>query len=103
MHRVRGGEFEFCRVFAFWKASLCLTSGHGFGRPLGRHGRPQGGHAAARVKDVTDNNQRGLRELEITPKPRAYQLGMTRASLLSQVRQGFFGSELQRGRDEVRV
>ena len=58
------------------------------------------------LKDVTDNNQRGLRELEITPKPRAYQLGMTRASLLSQVRQGFFGSEvqrLQRGRDEVRV
>ena len=58
------------------------------------------------LKDVTDNNQRGLRELEIAPKPRAYQLGMTRASLLSQVRQGFFGSEvqrLQRGRDEVRV
>ena len=58
------------------------------------------------LKDVTDNNQRGLRELEVMPKPRAYQLGMTRASLMSQVRQGFFGSEvqrLQRGRDEVRV
>ena len=58
------------------------------------------------LKDVTDNNQRGLRELEIMPKPRAFQLGLTRASLLSQVRQGFFGSEvqrLQRGRDEVRV
>ena len=58
------------------------------------------------LKDVTDNNQQGLRELEVMPKPRAFQLGMTRASLLSQVREGFFGSEvqrLQRGRDEVRV
>ena len=58
------------------------------------------------LKDVTDNNQKGLKELEIRPKPRAFQLGMTRASLLSQVREGFFGSEvqrLQRGRDEVRV
>ena len=58
------------------------------------------------LKDVTDNNQRGLKELEIRPKPRAFQLGLTRASLLTQVRQGFFGSEvqrLQRGRDEVRV
>ncbi len=58
------------------------------------------------LKDVTDNNQRGLQELEIIPKPRAYQLGMTPSSLLTQVRQGFFGSEvqrLQRGRDEVRV
>ena len=58
------------------------------------------------LKDVTDNNQRGLQELEILPKPRAYQLGMTPSSLLAQVRQGFFGSEvqrLQRGRDEVRV
>ena len=58
------------------------------------------------LKDVTDNNQRGLKELEVVPKPRAQHLGMTPASLLAQVRQGFFGSEvqrLQRGRDEVRV
>ncbi len=58
------------------------------------------------LKDVTDNNQKGLKELDIRPKPRAFQLGMTRASLLAQVREGFFGTEvqrLQRGRDEVRV
>jgi len=58
------------------------------------------------LKDVTDNNQQGLKELEIRPKPRAFQLGLTRAALLGQVREGFFGSEvqrLQRGRDEVRV
>ena len=58
------------------------------------------------LKDVTDNNQSGLKELEIQPKPKAFQLGLTRAALLTQVREGFFGSEvqrLQRGRDEVRV
>jgi len=58
------------------------------------------------LKDVTDNNQKGLKELEIQPLPRAFQLGLTRASIMSQVREGFFGSEvqrLQRGRDEVRV
>ena len=58
------------------------------------------------LKDVTDNNQRGLQELEILPHPRARQLGLTAADIMSQVRQGFFGSEvqrLQRGRDEVRV
>lgn len=58
------------------------------------------------LKDVTDNNQKGLKELEIEPLPRAFQLGLTRASMMTQVREGFFGSEvqrLQRGRDEVRV
>ena len=58
------------------------------------------------LKDVTDNNQQGLKELEIRPKPRAMQWGLTRASIMTQVREGFFGSEvqrLQRGRDEVRV
>ena len=58
------------------------------------------------LKDVTDNNQRGLQELEILPHPRARQLGLTAADIMSQVRQGFFGSEvqrLQRWRDEVRV
>ena len=57
------------------------------------------------LKDVTDNNQRGSENSKSCPS-RAFQLGLTRASLLSQVRQGFFGSEvqrLQRGRDEVRV
>ena len=58
------------------------------------------------LKDVTDNNQRGLQELDVLPKPRAQQLGLTAGDLMLQIRQGFFGNEvqrLQRGRDEVRV
>lgn len=58
------------------------------------------------LKDVTDNNQKGLQEVEVNLKPRAHQLGLTEFEVMSQIRQGFFGSEvqrLQRGRDEVRV
>lgn len=58
------------------------------------------------LKDVTDNNQKGLQEVEVELKPRARQLGLTELEIMSQIRQGFFGAEvqrLQRGRDEVRV
>ncbi len=58
------------------------------------------------LKDVTDNNQKGMQEVEIELKPRAYQLGFTRAAIMNQIRQSFFGAEaqrLQKGRDEVRV
>jgi multidrug efflux pump subunit AcrB len=47
-----------------------------------------------------------MQEVEVVLKPMAYQLGFTRGEIMSQIRQGFFGSEvqrLQRGRDEVRV
>lgn len=58
------------------------------------------------LKDVIDNNQKGVQEVEVILKPRAYQLGLNEQELMSQIRQGFFGAEaqrLQRGRDEVRV
>lgn len=58
------------------------------------------------LKDVIDNNQKGLREANVVLKPRAFQLGLSHQEIMSQIRQGFFGSEvqrLQRGRDEVRV
>lgn len=58
------------------------------------------------LKDVTDNNQKGMQEVEVELKPRARQLGLTELEIMSQIRQGFFGAEvqrLQRGRDEVRV
>lgn len=60
----------------------------------------------ADLKDVVDNNQEGLREINITLKEKALFLGLNLQEIVSQVRQGFFGSEiqrLQRGRDEVRV
>ncbi len=58
------------------------------------------------LKDVTDSNQEGRRELDIQLKPRAYALGLTLNEVARQVRQGFFGQEIQRiqrGRDEIRV
>ncbi|MCP4443534.1 MAG: efflux RND transporter permease subunit [Aureispira sp.] len=58
------------------------------------------------LKDVIDNNQKGLREVNITLNQKAKQLGLTLQEVLAQVRQGFFGNEvqrLQRGRDEVRI
>ncbi|MCB0276599.1 MAG: efflux RND transporter permease subunit, partial [Calditrichaeota bacterium] len=58
------------------------------------------------VKDITDSNQEGRRELNIRLKPRAYALGLTLQDVAGQVRQGFFGQEvqrIQRGRDEIRV
>ncbi len=58
------------------------------------------------LKDVTESNQEGRKELNIKLKPLAYSLGLTLADVASQVRQGFFGYEvqrIQRGIDEIRV
>lgn len=58
------------------------------------------------VKDVTDSDREGRRELNIELKPRAQALGLRLSDVAGQVRQGFFGQEvqrLQRGRDELKV
>ncbi len=58
------------------------------------------------LKDITDSNQEGRREVNIKLKPRAHALGLRLADVAGQVRQGFFGQEvqrIQRGRDEIRV
>ena len=58
------------------------------------------------LKDVTDSNQEGRRELNIRLKPRAYALGLKLSDVAGQVRQAFFGQEvqrIQRGRDEIKV
>ncbi len=58
------------------------------------------------LKDVTDTDQKGRREIDIKLKPQAYALGLTLQDVAGQVRQGFFGQEIQRiqrGRDEIRV
>jgi multidrug efflux pump subunit AcrB len=62
--------------------------------------------ALAELADVVDNNQEGLREINISLKEKARFLGLNLQEIVGQVRSGFFGSEvqrLQRGRDEVRV
>ncbi|MCB0760407.1 MAG: efflux RND transporter permease subunit, partial [Flavobacteriales bacterium] len=58
------------------------------------------------LSDVTDNDQRGIKEVNLELKDKAYLLGMNLMQVVGQVRQGFFGAEaqrLQRGIDEVRV
>ncbi|MCB9275640.1 MAG: efflux RND transporter permease subunit [Lewinellaceae bacterium] len=62
--------------------------------------------ALSELADVVDNNQEGLREVNITLKEKGRYLGLNLQEVVGQVRSGFFGSEvqrLQRGRDEVRV
>lgn len=58
------------------------------------------------LSDVIDDNQEGLKEINLKLKDKALYLGLNLQEVVNQVRQGFFGSEvqrLQRGRDEVRV
>ncbi len=60
----------------------------------------------AELTDVVDNNQEGLREMNITLKEKARYLGLDLQDIVGQVRSAFFGAEaqrLQRGEDEVRV
>ena len=58
------------------------------------------------VKEVLDNGGVGNREIHLTLKEKAYALGLNEAIILKQIRQGFFGEEVQRliiGRDEVKI
>ena len=58
------------------------------------------------LKDVSDNDPEGIREVTLKLKEKAYLLGLNVQDIIGQVRQGFFGGEiqrLQRGLDEVKV
>lgn len=58
------------------------------------------------LKDVTDNDPAGIKEIRIELKDNAYLLGLNISDVMSQVRAGFFGTQaqrFQRGQDEIRV
>lgn len=58
------------------------------------------------LKDVSDNDPAGIKEVQIELKDKGYLLGMNLQSVMSQVRSGFFGFQaqrFQRGQDEIRV
>ncbi|MFQ6609463.1 MAG: efflux RND transporter permease subunit [Fidelibacterota bacterium] len=58
------------------------------------------------LKNVTDSNLEGLKEINISLKEKSYLLGISLQDVISGIRRGFFGTEvqrLQRGLDEVRV
>lgn len=58
------------------------------------------------LKDVTDDIPIGSREVQLDLLSQAYFLGLTNNDITQQLRQGFFGEEVQRfmkGNDEIRV
>ena len=58
------------------------------------------------LKDVTDTDPDGMKEITIDLNENAYALGLNLREVMSQVRAGFFGLQaqrFQRGQDEIRV
>jgi len=58
------------------------------------------------LKDVTDNDPAGIKEIRISLKEQAYALGLNLSDVMGQVRAAFFGAQaqrFQRGQDEIRV
>ncbi|AUC85543.1 RND transporter [Polaribacter sp. ALD11] len=60
----------------------------------------------ALLKDISDNDPAGIKEIKITLKDNAYLLGLNLQSIMAQIRYGFFGFQaqrFQRGQDEIKV
>ena len=60
----------------------------------------------AGVFDIKDSFSAGKDEIKLTLRPEAQNYGITMSSLARQVRQAFYGDEvqrIQRGRDEIKV
>ncbi len=60
----------------------------------------------APLKDVSDNDPEGIKEIRLDLKDNAYLLGLTTRSVMGQIRNGFFGYQVQRfqrGEDEIKV
>ena len=58
------------------------------------------------LKDVSDNDPAGIKEIKLELKENAYLIGLDLRTVMTQVRAGFFGTEaqrFQRGQDEIRV
>ena len=60
----------------------------------------------AQLKDISDNDPAGIKEVRIKLKANAHLLGLNLQMVMSQVRSGFFGLQtqrFQRGQDEIKV
>ncbi len=58
------------------------------------------------LKDVTDNDPQGIKEIKIKLKKNAHILGLNLQTVMNQIRAGFFGAQVQRfqrGQDEIKV
>jgi len=63
-------------------------------------------NAMPELKDVSDDDVLGSQELNMTLRKQAEALGLNLQTIINQVRQGYFGTEvqrLQRGDDEVKI
>lgn len=63
-------------------------------------------HGMPALKDITDTDPAGIKEVKIKLKDNAYLLGLNLQTVMAQVRSGFFGAEIQRfqrGQDEIKV
>lgn len=60
----------------------------------------------ALLKDISDNDPTGIKEIKIDLKEKAYILNLSTQEVMNQVRYAFFGFQaqrFQRGQDEIRV
>lgn len=60
----------------------------------------------AMLKDISDNDPTGIKEIKIDLKEKAYILNLSTQEVMNQVRYAFFGFQaqrFQRGQDEIRV
>lgn len=60
----------------------------------------------SRLKDISDNDPAGIKEIRLTLRENAYLLGLDLRAVMAQVRAGFFGVQaqrFQRSQDEIRV
>ncbi len=58
------------------------------------------------LKDISDNDPAGIKEIKLDLKPNAYLLGLNTREVMAQVRNAFFGFQVQRfqrGEDEIKV
>lgn len=58
------------------------------------------------LKNISDNDPAGIKEIRIDLKPNAYLIGLNTNDVMSQVRAAFFGYQaqrFQRGQDEIKV
>jgi len=58
------------------------------------------------LKDISDNDPAGIKEVRIKLKDNAYLLGLNLQTVMQQVRAGFFGMQaqrFQRGQDEIKI
>ncbi len=59
-----------------------------------------------KLKNVTDDDPQGIKEIRIKLKEKAHMLGLSLNDVMGQVRSGFFGMQVQRfqrGQDEIKV